>query len=229
MTTRIAPSCERLGAGVRARPRRARPARRAGRAARLPQPRQRRRRGDLARRARLAARRRPRARLRRPTTPGFCAARAAPAAAAGGTILLHGGGNFGDLWPIYQRFREHVIAAFPDHRIVQLPQTVHFRDAACRWSAPARCCSATPTSRSACATRGSERIARERLGVRAVLTCDMAFALGPLRAGSRAARGAAACCAPTRSASRRRPAPAGVEVDWPEQGPRWRALRQATR
>lgn len=44
-----------------------------------------------------------------------------------GTILLQGGGNFGDLWPLYQRFRESVIAAFPDHRIIQLPQTLRFR------------------------------------------------------------------------------------------------------
>lgn len=44
-----------------------------------------------------------------------------------GTILLQGGGNFGDLWPRYQRFRESVVAAFPDHRIIQLPQTLRFR------------------------------------------------------------------------------------------------------
>src|SRR5262249_6644108 len=43
------------------------------------------------------------------------------------TILLQGGGNFGDLWPPRQRFRESVIAAFPGHRIIQLPQTVQFR------------------------------------------------------------------------------------------------------
>lgn len=41
-------------------------------------------------------------------------------------IFLHGGGNFGDLWPMHQHFREEVIARCPDHRIVQLPQTVHF-------------------------------------------------------------------------------------------------------
>lgn len=46
----------------------------------------------------------------------------------GGTVLLSGGGSFGDLWPEHQRFRERVIAAFPDKRIVQLPQSVVFRD-----------------------------------------------------------------------------------------------------
>lgn len=41
-------------------------------------------------------------------------------------ILLHGGGNFGDLYPLHQQFREAVIAAFPQNRIVMLPQTLHF-------------------------------------------------------------------------------------------------------
>ena len=45
-----------------------------------------------------------------------------------GTILVcHGGGNFGDLYR-YQRHREKVVRAYPGHRIVILPQTVHFRD-----------------------------------------------------------------------------------------------------
>lgn len=41
-----------------------------------------------------------------------------------GTILLHGGGNFGDRWGLFQAFRERVIADFPDRPIVQLPQTI---------------------------------------------------------------------------------------------------------
>lgn len=45
-----------------------------------------------------------------------------------GPILLHGGGNFGDVWPIYQQFRHMVIEAFPDNPIIQLPQTLHFSD-----------------------------------------------------------------------------------------------------
>jgi pyruvyl transferase EpsO len=46
------------------------------------------------------------------------------------TILLcQGGGNFGDIYR-FQRFRERVIGAYPDHRIVMLPQTIHYRDPA---------------------------------------------------------------------------------------------------
>ncbi|MBV9648637.1 MAG: polysaccharide pyruvyl transferase family protein [Pseudonocardiales bacterium] len=47
-----------------------------------------------------------------------------------GTILLHGGGNLGDLWPHHQKLREQIIRAFPRHRIIQLPQSVHFGDPA---------------------------------------------------------------------------------------------------
>ncbi len=47
-----------------------------------------------------------------------------------GTILIHGGGNLGDLWVTHQALRERVVAAFPDHRIIQLPQTIHFESSA---------------------------------------------------------------------------------------------------
>ena len=41
-----------------------------------------------------------------------------------GPILLHGGGNFGDRWALFQHFRESVIADFPDRKIIQLPQGI---------------------------------------------------------------------------------------------------------
>lgn len=47
---------------------------------------------------------------------------------AGGSILLHGGGNFGDLSPDLQAFRERIVRDHTDHQIVQLPQSIHFRD-----------------------------------------------------------------------------------------------------
>src|SRR5579864_3351834 len=43
-----------------------------------------------------------------------------------GAILLHGGGNLGDFWVYHQKFREQVIEDFPDHKIIQLPQTIYF-------------------------------------------------------------------------------------------------------
>jgi pyruvyl transferase EpsO len=45
------------------------------------------------------------------------------------TIVLHGGGNFGDLYDQHQAFRERVIQRFPHNRIVMLPQTIHYESA----------------------------------------------------------------------------------------------------
>jgi exopolysaccharide biosynthesis predicted pyruvyltransferase EpsI len=46
----------------------------------------------------------------------------------GGILFIHGGGNLGDVWLPHQRFREQVIAEFPDAQIIQLPQTIHFKE-----------------------------------------------------------------------------------------------------
>lgn len=45
-----------------------------------------------------------------------------------GVIFIHGGGNLGDIWPDHQKFRELIISKFPKHEIVQLPQSIKFRD-----------------------------------------------------------------------------------------------------
>lgn len=42
------------------------------------------------------------------------------------TILLHGGGNFGDLYPYHQQFREKIVSNYPDKRIVLFPNSVQF-------------------------------------------------------------------------------------------------------
>lgn len=45
-----------------------------------------------------------------------------------GTLFLQGGGNFGDRWPIDQRFREAIVARFPRNKIVCLPQSIDYSD-----------------------------------------------------------------------------------------------------
>lgn len=45
-----------------------------------------------------------------------------------GILYLHGGGNFGDIWPAHQLYRENILARYPHHRIVQLPQSLHYSD-----------------------------------------------------------------------------------------------------
>lgn len=43
-------------------------------------------------------------------------------------ILIHGGGNFGDLYPHHQNLREKIITHYREHRVIQLPQSIHFQD-----------------------------------------------------------------------------------------------------
>ena len=45
-----------------------------------------------------------------------------------GLILLHGGGNFGDIWRWHQNFKTEVISAFPKSKIIIFPQTVYYKD-----------------------------------------------------------------------------------------------------
>jgi pyruvyl transferase EpsO len=44
------------------------------------------------------------------------------------TILLHGGGNFGDIWPSHQIFRKKVIEQFPNNKVIIFPQTIYYSD-----------------------------------------------------------------------------------------------------
>ena len=93
-----------------------------------------------------------------------------------GTILLSGGGNFGDLWPAHQWFREQVLDSFPRHRIVQLPQTIRFTERANLERARAvfsRHPDVTVLVR-------DEESCDIDVGAETALCPDMAFALGPL-------------------------------------------------
>lgn len=48
-----------------------------------------------------------------------------------GIIFIHGGGNFGDIWPNHHEFRLRIIKEYPRRRIVQLPQSIYFTDPEC--------------------------------------------------------------------------------------------------
>lgn len=48
------------------------------------------------------------------------------AAIGGGTILIHGGGNFGTLWPKHEAFRLRMLRRHRDRAIVQMPQSIHY-------------------------------------------------------------------------------------------------------
>jgi pyruvyl transferase EpsO len=95
-----------------------------------------------------------------------------------GPILIAGGGNLGDLWPNHQVFRERIIADFPANPIIQLPQSlcfgradnlVHFR----------RLCAVHSRLTLMLRDRKSYELACALFDAPALLTPDMAFALGP--------------------------------------------------
>lgn len=54
------------------------------------------------------------------------------AAIGDGPIFLHGGGNFGDLWPWYQPFREEVLTRYPGRPVIQFPQTLFYESTGAR-------------------------------------------------------------------------------------------------
>lgn len=43
-------------------------------------------------------------------------------------ILMHGGGNFGDIWRAMQEFRLNILKKYPNNKILIFPQTVFYKD-----------------------------------------------------------------------------------------------------
>lgn len=97
-----------------------------------------------------------------------------------GPIYLSGGGNFGDLWPKFQKFRIAVLENFPDRPVIQLPQTIHFSDSAA--AGPTRAAIAKHRHFTLLVRdEPSSNFARDVLGCDALLAPDTAFCLGPLK------------------------------------------------
>jgi len=96
-----------------------------------------------------------------------------------GTILLSGGGNFGDLYPTHQSMREQVISDFPANRIIQLPQSIHF-DSPSALARAAGLIRQHPDLTLLVRDHSSLQIAREFFRTPSRLCPDMSFCLGPL-------------------------------------------------
>ena len=96
-----------------------------------------------------------------------------------GPILIHGGGNFGDIWVWHQEFRERIIAEFPDRQIIQLPQTIHFSSEKRRDDA-ARIIDRHPNFTLLVRDAASFEIANTHFNCQVMMCPDMAFAIGPL-------------------------------------------------
>ncbi|MEI5687879.1 polysaccharide pyruvyl transferase family protein [Sphingomonas kyungheensis] len=134
-------------------------------------------------------------------------------------VFLHGGGNLGDIWPHHQRFRETVLARVRDRPVVQLPQSIHFRDPgeAARFVALA---DAHPDFTLYVRDATSLAFAADRLAAPVRLVPDSAIALGAQPRGP----AEAPLLMLLRSDDERRdhgaPPPAGARVvDWLDDAP----------
>lgn len=93
-----------------------------------------------------------------------------------GPILVSGGGSVGDLWPEARALLERILADFPERDVIQLPQSVWWRDDS--WAAHFAAVASTHDRFTLLVRdRASEARARS-LGLRSVELCpDAAFAL----------------------------------------------------
>jgi exopolysaccharide biosynthesis predicted pyruvyltransferase EpsI len=94
-------------------------------------------------------------------------------------ILLHGGGNFGEIWPRHHAIRLEILKRFPGKPIVQFPQSIFFSTQAAIDST-ARAIEQQGNLTLLVRDRKSQAFAEKHLPCTTVLCPDMAFALGDM-------------------------------------------------
>jgi pyruvyl transferase EpsO len=94
-------------------------------------------------------------------------------------LLIHGGGNFGDIWPVHHGFRKLILSKFPHKTIIQLPQSIHFDDVAER-NKTADLIGKAQSFTLMARDRVSENFARSHFPCSVTLCPDMAFAMEPI-------------------------------------------------
>jgi pyruvyl transferase EpsO len=90
-------------------------------------------------------------------------------------VLLNGGGNLGDVYVDHEAFRQRIVAEHPGHRIVILPQTIHFTSAGARAAAAA--VYGRHPDLTICVRDGRSAEAATGLGAASLLLPDMAHQL----------------------------------------------------
>jgi pyruvyl transferase EpsO len=101
------------------------------------------------------------------------------AVAQAGTVLIQGGGNFGDLWPGHQEFRHALLERYPGRPVIQMPQSIHYADSA-SIDVTARIIARHGAFTLLVRDQESLKLARSRFDCEVRLCPDMAFCLGPL-------------------------------------------------
>lgn len=97
-------------------------------------------------------------------------------------LLIHGGGNFGDIWPHHHRLRMRILDRFPHKPVLQMPQSIHFdadRELQATAAVIGRHRNFTLTVRDG----RSFDYARRHFDCNVVLSPDMAFAMRPIPRG----------------------------------------------
>lgn len=98
----------------------------------------------------------------------------------GKTVLLHGGGNFGDVWKANNDFREAIIVANSESTIIQFPQSIHYDNPA-GIAQTAHNLKKARSLRLLVRDRESHALATKSFDCEVTMCPDMAFALGPLQ------------------------------------------------
>lgn len=94
-------------------------------------------------------------------------------------LVIHGGGNFGDIWPHHHRMRLAVIERFRHKPIIQLPQSISF-DSAEELKRTADLIRAHPDFTLIVRDTRSQAFAEQHFQCRVILCPDMAFAMRPI-------------------------------------------------
>lgn len=96
-----------------------------------------------------------------------------------GTVFIHGGGNFGDVWKRTNDTRIDLLTRYRHRKIVQLPQSIHFSSAA-EIDRMKHAISQHPDFTIMVRDTVSLEFSQTHFDCTAVLCPDMAFMLGPL-------------------------------------------------
>jgi exopolysaccharide biosynthesis predicted pyruvyltransferase EpsI len=97
----------------------------------------------------------------------------------GGPIFIHGGGNFGDVWPHHQTFRNRLLELAPGRPVIQLPQSIHFSSQE-KLDEAARAIERHGRFTLFVRDKESLELARKHFPCETILCPDMAFFIGPI-------------------------------------------------